>query len=72
MRIMNVRKGPDAPDRPEHEEHLQITVPRSTKRSLKMEAARNGSTMRACVLRGLAAIGIHVPSGELPGGKDGR
>jgi hypothetical protein len=49
----------------EAEENLQITVPRVTKRSLKMRAAESGDTMRVIVLRALAASGIQVPDEEL-------
>lgn len=47
------------------EESLQITVPSSTKKSLKMKAAESGETMRIIVLRALAAAGIQVPAEEL-------
>ena len=54
-----------ATSKPAIEESLQITVPSSTKKSLKMKAAESGETMRIIVLRALAAAGIHVPAEEL-------
>jgi hypothetical protein len=47
------------------EEFLQITVPRVTKRSLKMRAAESGEPMRVVVLKALASAGITVPQSEL-------
>jgi len=47
------------------EEPLQITVPKVTKRSLKILAAESGNPMRVIVLRALAAAGIQVPDEEL-------
>jgi len=47
------------------EEHLQITVPVVTKKSLRLKAARNGETMRVIVLKALAAAGVQVPKKEL-------
>jgi len=52
-------------DRAAAEENLQIMVPLVTKRSLKMQAAKSGETMRVIVLRALAASGIQVPNEEL-------
>lgn len=49
----------------ESEENLQVTVPRETKRSLKIRAAETGDPMRLIVLRALAAAGIAVPKKEL-------
>jgi hypothetical protein len=49
----------------EPQETLQITVPRSTKRSLKMTAARNGEPMRLIILKALKTVGIRVPKEEL-------
>lgn len=54
-----MRSSPDA------EEPLQITVPRVTKKSLKMNAAESGDTMRVIVLRALSNAGIVVPKEEL-------
>lgn len=54
-----------ATSKPAGEESLQITVPSSTKKSLKMKAAESGETMRIIVLRALAAAGIQVPAEEL-------
>jgi hypothetical protein len=47
------------------EELLQVTVPRVTKRSLKMRAAESGEPMRVVVLKALASAGITVPRGDL-------
>jgi hypothetical protein len=47
------------------EENLQISVPRVTKKSLKMRAAESGDPMRVIVLQALAAAGIKVPQEEL-------
>lgn len=49
------------------EETLQITVPKVTKKSLKISAAESGDPMRLIVLRALAAAGIQVPEEELLG-----
>jgi len=40
------------------EELLQVTIPRVTKRSLKMRAAESGEPMRVIVLKALASAGI--------------
>lgn len=47
------------------EESLQITVPKVTKRSLKISAAKTGDPMRVIVLRALAKAGIQVPEEEI-------
>lgn len=47
------------------EETLQITVPRVTKKSLKMKSAETGDTMRIIVLKALAQAGIQVPADEV-------
>jgi hypothetical protein len=47
------------------EETLQITVPKITKKSLKIAAAESGDPMRLIVLRALAEAGIKVPQEEL-------
>jgi hypothetical protein len=47
------------------DESLQITVPKITKKSLKIKAAESGDTMRLIVLRALANAGINVPENEL-------
>jgi hypothetical protein len=47
------------------EELLQVTIPRVTKRSLKMRAAETGDPMRVVVLKALASAGITVPHGKL-------
>lgn len=49
----------------EAEETLQITVPKVTKKSLKINAAESGDPMRLIVLRALASAGIQVPEEEL-------
>lgn len=49
----------------ESEENLQISVPHSTKKSLKIRSAETGDPMRVIVLRALAAVGIEVPEEEL-------
>lgn len=49
----------------EAEETLQITVPKVTKKSLKINAAESGEPMRLIVLRALASAGIQVPKEEL-------
>jgi len=49
----------------EAEETLQITVPKITKKSLKISAAETGDPMRLIVLRALARAGIQVPEEEL-------
>lgn len=49
----------------EGEETLQITVPKITKKSLKIRAAESGDPMRLIVLRALADVGIQVPEEEL-------
>ena len=47
------------------EEHLQITVPVVTKKSLRLKAAKSGETMRVIVLKALAAAGVQVPKKDL-------
>jgi hypothetical protein len=47
------------------QETLQITVPQSTKRSLKVRAAESGEPMRLIILKALLEAGISVPSEEL-------
>ncbi len=47
------------------EESLQITVPKVTKKSLKLAAAESGDPIRLIVLRALAKSGIEVPSEEM-------
>jgi len=49
----------------EAEETLQITVPKVTKKSLKISSAESGDPMRLIVLRALAGVGIQVPEEEL-------
>ena len=49
----------------EAEENLQITVPKETKKSLRISAAESGDPMRLIVLRALASAGIHVAQEEL-------
>jgi hypothetical protein len=49
----------------EPEETLQITVPKVTKRSLRISAAESGDPMRLIVLRALSVAGIQVPGQEL-------
>lgn len=49
----------------ESEDTLQITVPKVTKKSLKMRSAESGDPMRVIVLRALADAGIQVPDEEL-------
>jgi hypothetical protein len=56
----------------ESEENLQITVPRETKRSLKIRAAETGTPMRAIVLRALAEARIQVPQEELQDRRKGK
>jgi len=52
-------------DKAEAEDTLQITIPRTTKKSLRMRAAESGDPMRVIVLRALAKDGIRVPLSEL-------
>jgi hypothetical protein len=47
------------------QETLQITVPQSTKRSLKVRAAESGEPMRLIILKALLEAGISVPNEEL-------
>ena len=47
------------------EEPLQISVPKITKKSLKIKAAQSGETMRVIVLRALASAGIQVSDEEI-------
>lgn len=47
------------------QENLQITVPRITKKSLKILSAESGDPMRLIVLRALASAGVKVPKREL-------
>ena len=49
----------------ETEENLQITIPRVTKKSLRMKSAETGTTMRVIVLKALAKAGIQVPDEEV-------
>jgi hypothetical protein len=49
----------------EVEETLQITIPRVTKKSLRIKSAESGDTMRVIVLKALARAGIRVPDNEL-------
>lgn len=51
--------------KPAPEETLQITIPRVTKKSLRMKSAKSGATMRVIVLRALAKAGIQVPEGDM-------
>lgn len=48
----------------EAEESLQITVPKVTKKSLKISTAESGDPMRLIVLRALADAGTQVPEEE--------
>ena len=47
------------------EEPLQITVPKVTKKILKIKAAQSGDTMRLIVLRTLANAVIQVPEEQV-------
>ncbi len=47
------------------EDTLQITVPKITKKNLRIRAAESGDPMRVIVLRALAEAGIEVPGEEL-------
>jgi hypothetical protein len=51
--------------KPDAEETLQITIPRVTKKSLRMKSAESGDTMRVIVLKALLKAGIRVPNDEL-------
>lgn len=59
------RAGGRRPVSREAEESLQVTVPKVTKKSLKIRAAETGDPMRVIVLRALAAVGIQVTVEEL-------
>lgn len=58
--------------KPEADETLQITIPPTTKRSLRMKAAESGDTLRVVVLKALAKAGIQVPSEELQDRRKGK
>jgi hypothetical protein len=47
------------------DEPLQVTVPKVTKKSLKVRSAESGEPMRLIVLKALAEAGIAVPESEL-------
>lgn len=49
----------------EAEETLQISVPKITKKDLKIRAAESGDPMRLIVLKALVNAGIRVPDMEL-------
>lgn len=49
----------------EAEETLQVSVPKVTKKNLKIYAAQTGDPMRLIVLRALSKAGIKVPAKEL-------
>ena len=51
--------------KPPDEENLQLSVPSTTKKSLRLKAAETGETIRVLVLKALSAAGIQVPSDEL-------
>lgn len=59
------REGKRMRQTAEAEDTLQITVPKITKKSLKISAAMSGDPMRLIVLRALARAGIQVPDEEL-------
>jgi hypothetical protein len=56
----------------EGEETLQITVPKITKKSLRISAAESGDPMRLIVLRALARSGIQVPEEDLHDRRKGK
>ena len=47
------------------ETQLHAKVPVPVARELKIRAAEEGTTIRTLVLRGLEAIGVQVPTGEI-------
>lgn len=63
--MISLSHGVDMRSVEKTDEPLQITVPRVTKKSLKIRAAESGDPMRIIVLRALAAAGIDVPRKEL-------
>lgn len=44
---------------------LQLRIPSKLKRKLAMDAAKNGSTIRALILNALVAAGYEVPDEEI-------
>lgn len=49
----------------EDETNLQITLPKKTKKSLRLMAAERGEPMRLIVLEALSKVGVEVPVEEL-------
>jgi len=44
---------------------LQVEIPNSVRRSVRLRAATDGDTMRTCVLKALRAYGIEVDEDDL-------
>lgn len=44
---------------------LQVEIPESVRRAIKIRAAADGDTMRSCVLKALRGYGIEVDDNDL-------
>ena len=44
---------------------LQVEIPESVRRAIKIRAAADGDTMRTCVLKALQGYGIEVEDNDL-------
>ena len=51
---------------------LQLRVPQELKRTLAMDAAKEGTTIRSLILTALVAAGYDVPDDELRDKRKGR
>ena len=49
----------------EREDAIQVMVPSSVHKQVALMSAQQGENMRTVVLRGLKAIGVDIPDGEL-------
>lgn len=50
---------------PDKEVAIQVMVPPHVRKQVALMSAEKGESMRIIVLRGLKAIGVNVPEGEL-------
>jgi hypothetical protein len=55
----------DKPADAEREVAIQVMVPPAVHKQVALMSVQQGESMRTVVLRGLKAIGVEVPDGEL-------
>lgn len=55
----------DQPAETEREVAIQVMVPQAVHKQVALMSVQQGESMRTVVLRGLKAIGVHVPDEEL-------